>query len=343
MANQELEQLYQVLDQTTTQLRKALHASYLDAMIETGENMLANRVHQESGAPSDELAAQLMAQYQTVNLAKLDADTIRQAWQLMLVKAIDHDQIEANKQVTPDAMASLAAFVVTTFLPQLKGDLTISDLAVGSGNLLFAMMNQLQQALAIQVTATGVDNDERLLAFAGMSAQMQRLDVALYHQDAIDHLQFGKTDIVVSDLPVGYYPLDDRAKTFALAAESGHSYAHHLMIEQGMKMVKPGGLGLFYVPSTVFQSKEAKRLTEWLAHTAYFQGLMQLPTQFFGDAQHQKSLLILQQPGGNSHQVAQVLLSTMPAIEDRQAFAGFVQEVRQWAQTNIQGGNKTND
>lgn len=125
-------------------------------------------------------------------------------------------------------------------LPTKPQELAVADVAVGTGNLLFAVMNALAQQTKAQVHGYGVDNDEDLLALAGISATLQDLRVDLYHQDALDTLVFGQTDIVVSDLPVGYYPLDDRARGFGLAAKSGHSYAHHLLIEQGLRQLKLG-------------------------------------------------------------------------------------------------------
>ena len=82
----------------------------------------------------------------------------------MLVKAIKVDGIEPNKRVTPDAMASLATFMVTVFAQHLPKKMQVADLAVGTGNLLFAVMNQLHNARQVAVKGYGIDNDETLLA-----------------------------------------------------------------------------------------------------------------------------------------------------------------------------------
>lgn len=335
MANEELKRLYDVLEATTTRLHQALKTSYLDAAIESGENLMNHDVHQEDGLPNQATAAALKAQYETVNWHDYSAEALRQALQLLLVKAIQVDGIEPNKQVTPDAMASLATFIATTFVPTFPQDVTIVDPAVGTGNLLFAVMNQLQAATKTTVHGVGIDNDEALLAFAGMSAAMQQLDVQLDHQDALATPMVQNADIVVADLPVGYYPVDERAKQFATAAKSGHSYAHHLLIEQGLKLLRPGGLGLFYVPAGVFQSTEANGLTAWMTQAAYFQGLLNLPEAFFAAQSAQKSLLVLQKPGADAVQAPQVLLGTFPDLNDRQAFAAFIEKVRAWAKANL--------
>jgi site-specific DNA-methyltransferase (adenine-specific) len=136
-------------------------------------------------------------------------------------------------------------------------------------------------------------------------------------------------------LPVGFYPVDERAKQFATAAKSGHSYAHHLLIEQSVRMLAPGGLGLFFVPSDLFQTEEAAGLTAWLTQAALFQGLLNLPKGFFTSATAQKALLVVQKPGGSAKQVKQVLLGEFPDLNDRAAFAQFVDSVHSWAAQNL--------
>jgi site-specific DNA-methyltransferase (adenine-specific) len=331
VANEDLKRLYDGLEKTTNLLHQALKTSYLDAAIEAGENFTNGAVHHEDGLPNALTTAALTAEYAKLTKQQYSAEELRQALQLLLVKAIQVDNIEPNKQVTPDAMASLATFMVTTFYPQMPKTLQLVDPVVGTGNLLYAVMNQLQQAAKVQVSGTGIDNDETLLAFAGMSAAMQGLAVELFHQDALDTPMIRDADVVVADLPVGYYPLDERAKAFKTAAKTGHSYAHHLLIEQSLNLLAPGGLGLFYVPSTVFQSAETQGLTAWLTQAAYFQGLLNLPENFFANKSAQKSLLVLQKPGAQAKQAAQVLLGTFPDLNDRQAFGDFIAKVKAWA------------
>lgn len=335
MANEQLKQLYDVLDDTTALLHKTLGNTYLDAAIESGENLMAHTVHQEDGLPNQATVDKLMAQYQTLALSDYSAEELRQALQLVLVKAVQTDGIEPNKQVTPDAMASLATFVATTFHAQMPETMTVADPTVGSGNLLYAVMNQLHAAKNVTVKGVGIDNDDTLLAFADMSASLQHLDVQLFHQDALADLPVTNTDLVVADLPVGYYPLDERAKTFATAAASGHSYAHHLLIEQSLKLLKPGSFGLFYVPANVFKSKEAAGLTAWMTKAAHFQGLLNLPESLFADPAAQKSLLILQKPGVGTKQAQQVLLGTFPDLSDQKAFTEFIANVQAWAKANL--------
>ncbi len=63
----------------------------------------------------------------------------------------------------------------------------------------------------------------------------------LFCQDSLQPLFIEPADAVICDLPVGYYPNDEGAEAFELKADEGHSFAHHLFIEQSVKHTKPGG------------------------------------------------------------------------------------------------------
>lgn len=335
MANAHLEKLYNVINEATTLLAGHLHVDMLTALLEVGEDMHAKQIQVEDGLPDAATKAKLAALFDQVDLTQYSAEEIRQALQLVLVRAAERDGLEPNQQITPDALATLASFILTTLKPEMTSPYTVADIAAGSGNLLFAVLNQLAAAKQIEVRGLAVDNNEDLLALASMSAALQHSPVTLFHQDALDALPFKDVDAVVSDLPVGYYPLDERAKGFETAAKSGHSYAHHLLMEQVLRVLKPGGVGLFFVPTAVFKSAEAQGLTAWLAQHAHFQGLLGMPASFFSSADAAKSLLVLQKPGAGSKQAAQVLLGQFPDVQDEVAFRQFVTDVRRWYQQNF--------
>lgn len=335
MANEQLKALWQGFETATTLLQKNLKTSFLAAAVEAGEDLQTGEIQHADGLPDAATTQQLTAALKDLHPADFTPEELRQALQLVLVKAVTVDGIEPNQQVTPDAMASLASFMVTIFKPKLPEAVTLVDPVVGTGNLLFAVANQLTAATKVKVHAVGIDNDESVLAVAAMSGQLQGADVELFHQDALASRPVTAADLLVADLPVGYYPVDARAKQFATAAKSGHSYAHHLLIEQSLNLLAPGGLGLFYVPSGVFQTEESAGLTKWLTASAYFQGLLTLPRNFFATASAQKSLLVLQKPGADAVQAKQVLLGEFPDLNDREAFGKFIASVRDWAAQNL--------
>ncbi len=88
------------------------------------------------------------------------------------------------------------------------------DPTVGTANLLLTLDHFLQKAGFSNLEFWGIDNDDTLLAIASMSVQLQQTQIELYHQDAIDPWITPKADIIVADLPVGYYPLDEKLKLY---------------------------------------------------------------------------------------------------------------------------------
>ena len=73
-----------------------------------------------------------------------------------------------------------------------------------------------------------------------------------------------ESDIIVSDLPIGYYPDDQVASRYEVAASDEHTYAHHLLMEQSLKYLKNGGFAIFLAPSNLLSSPQSDLLKLWL-------------------------------------------------------------------------------
>ncbi|MBW9235494.1 class I SAM-dependent methyltransferase, partial [Leptospira santarosai] len=93
--------------------------------------------------------------------------------------------------------------------------------------------------------------------------------VTLYRQDALQPLLIDPADVVISDLPVGYYPDNKTASGYELKAKEGLSFAHHLMIEQSIRHTVDGGHLVFLVPQGIFESPQAKELHAFFANHAW--------------------------------------------------------------------------
>ncbi|WAE45915.1 class I SAM-dependent methyltransferase [Levilactobacillus brevis] len=334
LSQEQTEALFKVLDESTTTLQAVLSTSYLDAFVETGDNLLNGQVQVEDGKPDAPTVAKLTALYQQVDWQSFDAPTVRRAVQLAMLKAIRVDDIQANHQLTPDTIAYIMGYLVAR-LEKNKQHLTVLDLTVGTGNLLTAVLAQLKDVIAGEIAAYGVDNDDTMLAIAQTSSDLQRLPVELIHQDALEQLLVPASDLIVADLPIGYYPIDDNAANFQTHATEGHSFVYHLLLEQAVNQLTPGGIGVFLVPTQLFQTEAAKGLLKWLPNNVYLQGLLNLPSELFANANAQKAILFLQKPGANAKQVEQVMLGEFPSFKDQSAFQKFVAEIVEWEEQNL--------
>lgn len=328
------QKLFELFDKGTEILQSALRSSYLDAMLENAENIIDGQVAVEDGVPDKEVVKKLTDIYQELNLKAADAEAIRQVLQLSFLKVIRKDAIQANHQMTPDTIGFLMAFLIEK-ISSFNRPYSIFDPAVGTGNLLTTVINQLQKSSAEPVHGYGIDNDPSMLEVASASVALQDLNVDLYHQDSINALDIPECDLAVSDLPIGYYPLDDNTSNYQTRAQKGHSYVHHLLIEQSMNYLQPGGFGVFLVPSNIFQTKESQSFVKWIHSVAYLQGLVNLPAELFANQNAQKAILLLQRHGGNSKQAPKVLLGEFPSFKKPKEFGAFMQEIDQWVKMNL--------
>ncbi|WP_261807181.1 class I SAM-dependent methyltransferase [Lapidilactobacillus luobeiensis] len=331
----QIEKTYQQIDQAVEQLRSALNCDYLTALTETLSNLLRREVHVENGAPDMATVAELKQQYAAITWTKLSTAQRLELSQLLLFRRQQKDRPQANFQATPNAVGLLVSLILVTFI---KGDpqrLTIVDPTVGTGSLLYTLRQQLAFRVP-EVQLVGLDNDDDLLGLAGDLSAFLPSEVTLMHQDALTPwLLEREPEVVVADLPIGYYPVDSRASAFALHAKSGHSYAHFLLIEQSIKMLAPGGWGVFVVPADLFNSKGALALLNWLTKQAYLQASLSLAASTFQDQASEKALIVLQKHGGTAQQAPEVLIAKVPDLNKVTAVQHFSQELQGWARDNL--------
>lgn len=297
LAQQKAEDLFLHFDKATQLLQHSLKSSYLDAMLENAENLVDNcQVQVENGKPDPAEVQQLTAIYQSLAVKEQSAEDIRRMLQLSLLKVLQQDSIQANHQLTPDSLGIIIAYLLER-VTQPSGTISILDPVVGTGNLLTTVMNHLHRVTGEPIKGYGVDNDDSMLAVASASAALQGLDVSLYHQDAVEPLTVPQVQMAVADLPIGYYPLDSRAKNYQTRAAKGHSFAHHLLIEQTINYLVPGGWAAFLVPANMFQTKETAGFVKWIQSVAHMQGLLNFAPELFNNQAAEKSLLLLQKQG----------------------------------------------
>lgn len=141
-------------------------------------------------------------------------------------------------------------------------------------------------------------------------------------------------DLVVCDLPVGYYPNDLEAAKYELKADEGHSYSHHLFMEQSIKHIKEDGYLFFVVPNSLFETKEAPKLNEYLRKAAIIQGFIKLPLSLFKDERHGKSILILQKKGEKATQPKQAILAELPKFSNKEAMNSIMKQIDKWFSEN---------
>lgn len=321
-----VEQLFTLFNETSVALQEELGCTLLEALAETGENLFHRSILQEE--LSELTAKRLKRQYEEINLVNYSKEDIRKAYQLVILKGMK-ENVQPNHQMTPDTIGMLLGYLVGKFVKLSAFHLL--DPAVGTGNLLTAVLNQ---QLNKNIESIGIEVDDILIKLAYISSNLQEHPVQFYNQDSLEPLFIDDVDAVVSDLPVGYYPNDVRAADYKVKANHGHSFSHHLFMEQSVRHTKPGGYLFFTIPNELFESEQAPMLHEFFKEHAIIQGILQLPLNMFKNKNAAKSILILQKKGPEIQPPKQVLLVHLPTLSNVAEMDRILREIDQWIVEN---------
>ncbi|TWE02669.1 site-specific DNA-methyltransferase (adenine-specific) [Neobacillus bataviensis] len=320
-----VEELFTLFNETALILQEELACSYLEALAETGENLFQGAILQEE--LSELTVKRLKKQYSELTLDNFSNEDIRKAFQLVILKGMK-ENVQPNHQMTPDSVGMLVGYLVEKFMQ--KPSFRLLDPAVGTGNLLTTVINHSRK----QISSIGVEIDDILIKLAYVNANLQGHPIQFFNQDSLESLFIDPVDAVIADLPIGYYPNDVRAADYLLKSDTGHSYSHHLFIEQSVRHTNPGGYLFFLVPNGLFESEQAPLLHEYIKDHLYIQGLLQLPTSIFKTKSSAKSILILQKKGDNIQPPKQALLVNLPSLSNAFEMDKILTKMEKWFQEN---------
>lgn len=319
-----IETIFKVIDQTAQILQQELDCTYLEAIAETGENIFHQDILQEE--ISEVAKKRLQKQYDELENIEFNHETIRKSYQLAILKGM-REATQPHHQMTPDAVGIFMSYLMSKFTAKMD-NLSVLDPAVGTGNLLTTVLNTLSTK---QISSVAVDVDPLLVKLAYINANLQHHPIQFFTQDSLTPLFIDPVDVVVCDLPVGYYPNDEIASQYVLhSEEKGRSYAHYLFIEQSIRYTKPGGYLFFLIPNHLFETKESKQLHSYLKEQAYIQGVLQLPLSMFKNSNQAKSIFILQKKAENLQAPKQVLLADLPSFSNKEAITKIIAKIDNW-------------
>ncbi|HDR3651202.1 TPA: class I SAM-dependent methyltransferase [Bacillus anthracis] len=326
--SQTVETLFSIFDSSAVVLRKELDVTYLEALVETGDNLFEGAILQEE--LSEAAIERLNREYSTFNEETYKGEEVRKAFQLAILKGMK-EGVQANHEMTPDAVGMFMSYLFHKFMKG-QNEITVLDPAIGTGNLMTTVFNSAQEN--ITMSGFGVEVDEVLIKLALVNANLQKHAIEFFHQDGLAPLYIDPVDAVISDLPIGYYPNEIGASEYKLKADEGMSYAHHLFIEQSVKHTKEGGYLFFLVPNFIFESDQAPKLHAFIKETCFIQGLLQLPVSMFKNEKNAKSIFVLQKKGPSVTMPKQALLVELPKFSNMKAMEDIMDQLNTWFATH---------
>jgi site-specific DNA-methyltransferase (adenine-specific) len=321
MKQEQVEKLFQWIDDTATLISEEMNITYLEAIAETMDVLFNGKPFEDMG---DSLQTHLTNELLKVNKDEFEKEEIRKAVQLAILKGMK-GATQQQHLITPDSVAMFMGYLASKLLEGTE-ELKLFDPASGSGNLITSVMNQLDMSL----TSYASEVDATLIQLAVANANLQKNKIEFFHQDSLAPFLMEPVDFVLADLPVGYYPDDVQAARYELKAEEGLSYAHHLFIEQGLNYTKEGGYLMFIVPNFLFDSDQSKALNAYLRDHAHIVGMLQLADSLFKDEKHGKSILILQKKGPETKAPKQALLAKLPSFKNPSGMADILSQMNKW-------------
>ena len=309
---EKIEQAYTLLLENVQEIQNDLLTSFYDALIEQNGSYLDGDIELDSVRQNNEKLKAL----------KLSKEEWRRAYQFLLMKAAQTEPLQANHQFTPDSIG----FILTFLIDQLskKEHIDILEIGSGMGNLVETILNNTQK----NVDYLGLELDDLLIDISASIADVMDAKVSFVQGDAVRPQVLKESDVIISDLPVGFYPDDSIAARYEVASTEEHTYAHHLLMEQSLKYLKPDGYAIFLAPNDLLSSSQSDLLKKWLQKHAQIVAMIALPEALFGNAAYAKTIFVLKK---QEEQVVQPFVYALSDLQDQNDLLEFSEKFQNWS------------
>ena len=308
---EKIEKAYGYLLENTQTIQNDLQTNFYDALVEQNAIYL-------DGQTELTLVKENNQRLKDLNLNK---EEWRRSFQYLLMKAAQTEPLQANYQFTPDGIGFLLVFLVDQLASSDQVD--VLEMGSGTGNLAQTLMNNCQRSLDY----LGLEMDDLLIDLAASMAEVMKSDVNFAQGDAIRPQVLKESDVIISDLPVGYYPDDAIASRYQVASPQGHTYAHHLLIEQSLKYLKPGGVAIFLAPNDLLTSEQSPLLKQWMQDHAQVLAMVTLPENLFRSANLAKTIFVFRK---QEEAVVQPFVYPLTDLQDQEDLMKFRESFQNW-------------
>ncbi|MEY8435362.1 class I SAM-dependent methyltransferase [Streptococcus hyointestinalis] len=312
-----IEKAYALLIENVQLIQNQLKTTFYDALIEQNA-LYVTKEAQDS---------RIVDNNQALEKLNLSAEEWRRAFQFLLIKASQTELLQVNHQLTPDSIG----FILLYLLEELTADKSLDVLEIGSGtgNLAYTLLNNSQKELHYM----GIEVDDLLIDLSASMADVMQLDAQFIQEDAVRPQLMKPSDVIISDLPIGYYPNDAVAKRYQVASTSEHTYAHHLLMEQSLKYLKKDGLAIFLAPNNLLTSPQSDLLKAWLHQSASVLAVISLPENLFGHEKNAKSIFVLKKQIDTPQET---FVYQLGDLQQQESMLAFIENFQKWKTDNGQ-------
>lgn len=315
---EKIEQAYDLLLENVQTIQNQLGTNIYDAMIEQNVAYLAYL----AGQHETDL---IVRNNQTLKNLDLTKEEWRRAFQFLLIKANQTEPMQYNHQFTPDSIGFILSFLVDQLVSTSK--VTVLEIGSGTGNLAQTVLNASQKDLDY----LGIEVDDLLIDLSASMADVMQAEISFAQGDAVRPQILKESQIILADLPIGYYPDDQIASRYQVASQTEHTYAHHLLMEQSLKYLEKDGFAILLAPNDLLTSPQSDLLKGWLQEQANIVAMIALPPSLFGKSAMAKSIFVLQKKA--ARQLAPFVYP-LQSLQEPEAIQKFMVNFKNWKQEN---------
>lgn len=253
-----------------------------------------------------------------------DKETIRKVYQFLLLKALK-ELNNPSYDITPEVITMYISHLIECIYRDKK--VSITDLASGSGSLLINIAALVKGEKEI----TSVDVDSNYVRLQQNIFNLLETNVEIINQDALKPLNIKKQDIVISDVPFGYYADEDNSLNYKLCSTDGYSLNALLFIEQAANYLDENGVGILVIPKKVLELED--NFKKYLEEDINLNAVITLPDEMFKNVSQQKAIILITKKG-QTRLPNQVFLAQIPSFQNKASYAKFIEEFNEWLENN---------
>lgn len=297
-----IEAFYDYFDGVANLLYEKYKKPYIEGMNEAFNFLLDDETEGEYTQEELETLKQLKSEIISIEFQK---EEVRKSVQLGMLKGYKHSY-SSNALITPDTIGIFISYLVKRLLKGKKIN-NVLDPVVGSGNLVYAMLNQLEESPKV----FGIDHDRLKCNIARNLGDLLDYENEMFFQDTMSYYDEG-FDLVVADLPFN----------------EGEDYIPFQIINHHFDSVKSGGYFFAVIENDFFLQKGADIFRTEIQKRGYIFGLVSLPESMFKS--NPKSILILRKKGDNIKPLKDFMLVELPSFSDAEAFNNTIKQIDLW-------------
>ena len=253
-----------------------------------------------------------------------DKETIRKVYQFLLLKALK-ELNNPSYDITPEVITMYISHLIECIYGDKK--VSITDLASGSGSLLINIAALVKGEKEI----TSVDVDSNYVRLQQNIFNLLETNVEIINQDALKPLNIKKQDIVISDVPFGYYADEDNSLNYKLCSTDGYSLNALLFIEQAANYLDENGVRISVIPKQVLELED--NFKKYLEEDINLNAVITLPDEMFKNVSQQKAIILITKKG-QTRLPNQVFLAQIPSFQNKASYAKFIEEFNEWLENN---------